>query len=40
MNAWMQEHNFNSIAEDAKMTGEYDDSYEEDDIPSQELVKE
>ena len=34
------DYDFNSIAEDAKMTGEYDDSYEEEDIPSQELVKE
>lgn len=31
-------YDFTSIAEDAKMTGEYNDSYEEDDIPSLELV--
>ncbi len=27
------DYNFNQIAEDAKMTGEYDDTYEENDIP-------
>jgi hypothetical protein len=34
------DYDFNQVAEDAKMSGEYDDSYEEDDIPSPELVKE
>jgi hypothetical protein len=34
------DYNFNSIAEDAKMTGEYDDSYEADDLPIPDLVKE
>ena len=33
-------YDFSSIAEEAKMTGEYDDNYEEDDLSSQELVKE
>jgi hypothetical protein len=36
------DYNFNSVAEDAKMTGEYDDSYEEDDLPepAPELIEE
>jgi hypothetical protein len=34
------DYDFGSIAEEAKMTGEYDDSYEEDDIPSPEPVRE
>jgi hypothetical protein len=34
------DYDFNQVAEDAKLSGEYDDSYEEDDIPSPELVKE
>lgn len=33
------DYDLNAVAEEAKMTGEYDDSYEEDDIPSPELVK-
>ena len=28
------DYDFNSIAEDAKMTGEYDDTYEPDDLPT------
>jgi hypothetical protein len=34
------DYNFNAIAEEAKMTGEYDDSYEEDDLPTPELLEE
>lgn len=33
------DYDFRQVAEDAKMTGEYDDSYEEDDVPRPELVK-
>lgn len=33
-------YDFNEIAEQAKMTGEYDDSYEEGEIASPELVEE
>ena len=35
------DYNFNLAAEDAKMTGEYDDSYEEDDLatPAPELIE-
>jgi hypothetical protein len=34
------DYDFNQVAEDAKMSGEYDDSYEEDDLPTPELVTE
>lgn len=34
------DYDFNSIAEDARLTGEYDDSYEEDDIPTPGPVRE
>ena len=34
------DYNFNPIAEDAKLTGEYDDSYEGDDLPTPEAIKE
>jgi hypothetical protein len=33
------DYNFNQVAEDAKMTGEYDDTYEADDVPESEPVK-
>jgi hypothetical protein len=33
------DYNFNQVAEDAMMTGEYDDTYEEDDIPDPEPTK-
>jgi len=33
------DYNFNQVAEDAMMTGEYDDTYEADDFPSPELIK-
>lgn len=34
------DYDFNSVADEAKMTGEYDDSYDEDNIPSPEPVTE
>ena len=36
------DYDFTQVAEDAKMTGEYDDNYEPDDLPTPEpeLVKE
>ena len=33
------DYNFNQVAEDAMMTGEYDDTYEEDDVPDLEPKK-
>jgi hypothetical protein len=33
------DYNFTVVAEDAKMTGEYDDNYESDDLPAPDLVK-
>jgi hypothetical protein len=33
-------YDFTLVAEDAKMTGEYDDNYEEDGLPAAEPVKE
>jgi hypothetical protein len=33
-------YDFSSIAEEAKMTGEYDDNYNGNDLPSPELVEE
>ncbi len=33
------DYNFNQVAEDAMLTGEYDDTYEPDDIPAPEPVK-
>jgi hypothetical protein len=33
------DYDFSQVAEEAKMTGEYDDSYEPEDLPSPELVK-
>jgi len=33
------DYDFKQVAEDAKMTGEYDDTYEEDDLPAQEPTK-
>jgi len=33
------DYNFNQVAEDAMMTGEYDDTYDPDDLPTAELVK-
>lgn len=32
------DYDFTQIAEDAKMTGKYDDNYEPDDLPTPELV--
>jgi hypothetical protein len=34
------DYDFNAIAEEAKMTGEYDDNYEEDDLAGSKLVEE
>lgn len=33
------DYDFTQVAEDAKMTGEYDDTYDEDDVSSQEPTK-
>lgn len=33
------DYNFNLIAEEAKLTGEYDDSYEVDDLPNPEVAE-
>lgn len=33
------DYNFTHVAEEAKMTGKYDDNYEPDDLPTPELVK-
>jgi hypothetical protein len=33
------DYDFRQVAEEAKMTGEYDDNYEPDDLPTTELVK-
>jgi hypothetical protein len=33
------DYDFNQVAEDAKMTGEYDDTYEPDDLPTPEPTK-
>jgi len=33
------DYDFNQVAEDAMMTGEYDDTYEADDIPEPEPTK-
>jgi hypothetical protein len=33
------DYDFRQVAEEAKLTGEYDDSYEEEDIPSPPLTK-
>jgi hypothetical protein len=33
------DYNFTQVADDAKMTGEYDDTYEEDDLPAPEPIK-
>ena len=35
----MFDYDFNRFAEEAKMTGEYDDNYEPDDLPTPELTK-
>ncbi len=36
----MFDYDFNLVAEDARMTGEYDDSYEGDEVPAPEFIKE
>jgi hypothetical protein len=33
------DYDFNQVAEDAMMTGEYDDTYEADDLPAPEPTK-